>query len=426
MSWQNPWAWLGLLTLALPVLIHLLGRGHARVLPFPSLRFLERSRLLPTRRTRLHDIPLLLVRLAILLAAVAALGQPLFRSSDRARAVAQTLARAIIVDTSFSMRDSARSARAEATRLAGESQTSLVVATAEPSREITGAVAWLERQPGRREIAVVSDFQAGTLDSADLAAVPRDIGLRLTRIASTKAPLEIPSSSHVAAATLAADRTDATWIGRSTAPHDDGLALLTSGADKPRADAARQAAASLAVRLPLDTSRSIAIVYPGHARPAAEPIDSAWMTNVVAALRSDSLLIAATRATRASGDASGLIVARDAESRPIITATRAAGQLVLSAAVDPGSIASAALIAAVQRARSLAPPLAELDPSTIADQTLEAWQRQPSTSDRAQPSGDSDGRWFWIAALLLLALETWMRRARRVTAAVELVHDRAA
>ena len=28
MIWQNPWAWLGIGALALPILIHLLGRRH--------------------------------------------------------------------------------------------------------------------------------------------------------------------------------------------------------------------------------------------------------------------------------------------------------------------------------------------------------------------------------------------------------------
>src|SRR5262245_39222827 len=98
MIWRNPWAWLGLTTLALPVLIHLLGRGHARVQPFPSLRFLERSKLLPTRRTRLHDVALLAVRVGILAAAVAALAQPFLRTGNRGATSTTVLARAILID----------------------------------------------------------------------------------------------------------------------------------------------------------------------------------------------------------------------------------------------------------------------------------------------------------------------------------------
>src|SRR5262245_32953055 len=139
MIWRNPWAWLGLTTLALPVLIHLLGRGHARVQPFPSLRFLERSKFLPTRRTRLHDVALLLVRLAILAVAVAALAQPFLRAS-RARTTTTALARAILVDTSASMRRASNggtaleAARRNAQRLVADARPALIIESSSPAR----------------------------------------------------------------------------------------------------------------------------------------------------------------------------------------------------------------------------------------------------------------------------------------------------
>ena len=77
MIWQNPWAWLGMVGVALPILIHLLGRGHARVLRFPTLRFIDPSRLLPTKRSRIQDPLLLAVRVAIVGCAAIALAQPL-------------------------------------------------------------------------------------------------------------------------------------------------------------------------------------------------------------------------------------------------------------------------------------------------------------------------------------------------------------
>src|SRR5205807_1608529 len=103
MIWLNPWAWAGLVMVALPVAIHLLGRGHARVYKFPTLRFLDASRLMPTRRTRVRDLLLLVVRVAILASAVGALAQPLLLTDGRARALDRGLARAIVVDTSASM-----------------------------------------------------------------------------------------------------------------------------------------------------------------------------------------------------------------------------------------------------------------------------------------------------------------------------------
>ncbi|MEQ1692983.1 MAG: BatA domain-containing protein, partial [Gemmatimonas sp.] len=103
MRWQNPMAWIGLLSLALPLLVHLFSRRPARVEPFPSLRFLDRSRLLPTRRTQLSDRLLLLVRSSILAVAVAALAQPLWR--DSVGATSTSVARVIVIDTQPSRGD---------------------------------------------------------------------------------------------------------------------------------------------------------------------------------------------------------------------------------------------------------------------------------------------------------------------------------
>src|SRR6187402_1450707 len=103
MIWQNPWALLGLLTLALPVFIHLLSRKRAVLQKFPSLRFLNTTRLLPTRSPHLSDIPLLIVRLVILLVATLALTQPLWLSASRKQVFNSTVARVLIVDTSGSM-----------------------------------------------------------------------------------------------------------------------------------------------------------------------------------------------------------------------------------------------------------------------------------------------------------------------------------
>ena len=140
MSWQAPWVWLGAVTVALPILIHLLGRGKARRLPFPSLRFFGATRPLPTSRTRLHDLLLLALRVAILVAAVAALAQPLLLTAHRRSGFDSSLARAVIVDTSASMqRKTAAGEKAvdiavrRAQQLADSASPGIVLATATPS-----------------------------------------------------------------------------------------------------------------------------------------------------------------------------------------------------------------------------------------------------------------------------------------------------
>ena len=83
------------------------------------------------------------------------------------------------------------------------------------------------------------------------------------------------------------------------------------------------------------------------------------------------------------------------------------------------------LLSAIAKARSSAEPVV---PAFIAPEVLAQWQRAPAVGDSASALNDeSDGRWLWAAALILLGLETWMRRSRRVAqSTTEIARDRAA
>jgi len=67
----TPTAWsfvyAGLAALAIPVIIHLLQSPTARVIDFPSIRFLKACQRKATRRTRLRNIILMLARMALIL-----------------------------------------------------------------------------------------------------------------------------------------------------------------------------------------------------------------------------------------------------------------------------------------------------------------------------------------------------------------------
>jgi hypothetical protein len=457
--WQNPWAWAGLSAIALPILIHLLGRGHARVQKFPTLRFLEPSRLLPTRRTRVHDLLLLVVRVGIVALAVAALAQPLRLPADRARTLDAALARAIIVDTSASMsrqmptptpngERAVDAARINAKRLGSEAASSVTIETTNPARAIAGAVAWLARQPGRTELVVVSDFQAGTLDSTDAAAIPSSIGTRFVRIDTRPSTGAMDDSSSSAGKTVVAhgtattDRTDVEWTAR--AGRGDSVGMLVGAAERQRAAAAMTAARTAGVRLPLDTTHlgDVLIVTPRFEQRSAmlaraSPPKQPWMVQLVARLRSEASLQreALAVAPMAADSARGLAVARDVAGRPVIAAASdtvgGRERLLLFSSADAGSVATAALIASTRRALSLAAPLSELEPSTIADNVLASWQREPASTAATRLSsnsnqGESDGRWLWAAVLVLLGVETWLRRARREVVAEQLVQSHAA
>src|SRR5918995_6961894 len=94
--WLQPLAWWGLLTLAVPILIHLLVRHKSRRLSFPSIRFLRSTTTIALRRRFISDWLLLVIRLAVLACAVAALAAPAFVTPARRVAWNARVARAII------------------------------------------------------------------------------------------------------------------------------------------------------------------------------------------------------------------------------------------------------------------------------------------------------------------------------------------
>ena len=426
MIWQNPWAWLGLLTLAVPVLIHLLGRRSARVQRFPTLRFIAPSQPMAMRRTRITDLPLLLVRMGILAAAVAALALPLVLTADRERDLGRALARAIIVDTSASM--TGAGSDTTVARLASAAPARVLIRTREPALALRGAVAWLANQPGRREVVIVSDFQTGTLDSVDLAEIPRDIGITLAQVTTT--PLTAVT-------------------GAVPPPTDDGLLVLAADSERARADAARRAAAALVGDVGVPATRPVVIVHEGYeGRDAlmrsALPLSVPWQGDLLARLRNEPTLAAAAATAEATPLGNGrssadslpaalTTVARTKTRAPVVVAAadREDGRdrLLLFLRSDAGSLASAATLVAVTRAASPAPNVAEMEPTRLDEATLAAWRRAPATATTtrsADDPGESDGRWLWVLVLALLGAESWTRRGRREVKAAEVVHERAA
>ena len=234
MTWMVPWAWLGLGTLVLPVLIHLLARDRAPFRRLPTLQFLEATPPAAVRRTRLRDPFLLLLRLLVLLLAVAAFARPHLPAGSPALSsgAAAPLTRVILVDASPGMvRPTPNGATAleEARRRARDIATTggdagvgshgagseggmgtnpVFQGAAGPARPgatyvvevdgggdalvraMVGAGAFLEGLAGRREVVVLSTFQVGTLPAgqafSDGATHPlpgEGIGIRLEAIA---------------------------------------------------------------------------------------------------------------------------------------------------------------------------------------------------------------------------------------------------
>ena len=376
MIWQNPWAWAGLAFLALPVLVHLLSRAPADVRQFPSLRFVEASRLPPKRRTRVRDVPLLLVRLGILAAAVAALAQPLLQTKSRG-AVASRTVRAIVVDTSASMQRAlatgsgtlADSAARAATASAANAAQSVVLPTANVSEAIAGAATWLKQRQGTHELVVVSDFQRGTIDSLALSAVPARFGVRLIRVEGK--PIDSSFTLQRAGGTQLrvtplVDRTrlalEATAMNDSTpAASRERMVLLGSANERGDALAAMRASAgalrsepslenryftdlaSVASARRADNTREVRLVFPGFPernalRARAMLPREPWMSEVVLALEASSLLRDVARDAQVGTGQSPAISNDSAPSRDdstrIVLARSVSGQALVSAAQD--------------------------------------------------------------------------------------------
>lgn len=374
MSWLQPWAWFGLGALAVPVLVHLLSRRPARTVAFPSLRFLVATPLRPTRRTRLSDWPLLVVRLAILLAAVLALAQPVRRAA--LTPAAGTVSRVRLIDTLTA----AAPARPDSVE---------TLTTASLPDGLARALARLRAQPAPRALEVLSTFSEAVADSAMFAALPRDVQLVLTP-ASPTAGAEEPASPR---------RTDTlTW--RTTLP----LAAR---------DAVRRAAESL-----------------GGARLAVEPLPTASsVTEPVATGASPSLQEIIIPQVLFSGErlrarAAAAVVHRVATD-PVLRALTGAGTPIRAQSAGDTlrlSVASASpdvALALVMAAGGMSTPRPRS--TTVRDTaTLRRW----ATSPAGEPIGagtartdvhrvQTDARWWWLVVLLLLGLEWMMRRAGR-------------
>jgi hypothetical protein len=105
MNFLTPLYIAGALAVALPIVFHLIRRTPRNLQPFSSLMFLSESPPRLTRRSRLSDILLLILRgLALVLLALAFARPFFYRNADMNQNAAQGKRIAIMVDTSASMR----------------------------------------------------------------------------------------------------------------------------------------------------------------------------------------------------------------------------------------------------------------------------------------------------------------------------------
>lgn len=102
MTFAAPWFLLAALAAAIPVVLHLANRRHAKEVPFPTLRFLKVSVQKTRRRKRIQDLLLMLLRAALLLLVAAGLARPIATNFGTLWGDAGT-AVVIVLDNSASM-----------------------------------------------------------------------------------------------------------------------------------------------------------------------------------------------------------------------------------------------------------------------------------------------------------------------------------
>jgi hypothetical protein len=451
MSWRNPAAFVGLLALAVPILVHLFGRRTARRTRFPSLRLLRDVRATPATRSRPSDILLLVLRCTVVLAAVLGLAQPVWSNAERDRA-ARIPVRVILVDTSASMRrltsdgESALvRARAMGRRLLDSAREGIVIETAHPGASVAGAASWLQARSGLRELVIISDFQVGVIIDGLLASVAPGIGIVLEKVPLLAAPSgsAIPGTpdglTGVIRLDLQANSTEATW---TTLPGDTALPVVVLAPAEDRGLVAASIAAVHAITPRIGaSSRKVAVVFPRYSARrdlarGATALSSSWQGDLLMTIGRDRLLtaVAGSASVTPSCESGGVAIAHNAGGEVVATMAGASAAteyaVVVFACVEAGSVAGTTLLASVVAAVQAAPPIQELEPVVVPDETLRSWERPPAEpGPRGMRDTSPDGRWFWLVAIVLLLAEEWLRRRakrRPASTVTELPHERVA
>jgi hypothetical protein len=426
MAWFNPVALAGLALLVIPVLVHLLLRHRARRVPFPSLRFVRSSRTAAARLRIPSDLLLLLLRLAIISTAVIALAQPLLITPARLGAWNTRIARAILLDRSESMKPLTEAAqRAAATEARSASSAFHIDITILPA-DLRRAVAMLRSAPpGRREIVVVSDFQVGMLAEADFRDVPEEIGLRFVQVgdAVSEQPvrgIDVLSATGVQRQDLLLS-TDATRIRRLIPqPVTGGLSFLFPAASSDDVERLRRAVTAAGTPAP-SAAEPITVAFAHAAVPAdVKALRSGWMVDATLRLKRDMLILEACGRTRPA------TVLReghpwhtlflDRDGRPLVRAAATGDSLLLDIAAPPDAFLAAAVVRGALIARQNSRTRADGEVRRMSPADLGALTRPaaPVTGDQTQVGGSSDARWCWTLVLILLILETIVRRQRSV------------
>ena len=162
-----------------PAIVHMLRGGTRAGVVFPATHFLPAAPAAAVRLRRPSDLGLLLLRIAIVAAAVLAAAQPLVMTPWRQAQWNTRVARAVVVDTQPRQargRRRAAGAAADAERLRTDGSW-----TCRCARRLDRAARGLRRGPRASRDGHHLGFPRGSIDDEAAARIPAGAGVRLIR-----------------------------------------------------------------------------------------------------------------------------------------------------------------------------------------------------------------------------------------------------
>jgi hypothetical protein len=441
--WRYPLVLLALASVAAPILIHILVQRRAERFAFPTLRFIAPTRLAAIRRHLLEDAALLAVRIAMLAAAVIALAGPLLVTASRRHRWDQQIVRAVVIDERNNPPPSPGLA------LGGTGSGIIHILGRSPGvveqkafdAEVLGdgvrrALAWLDTEPpGRRELVIRSPFPIESLTDADIAEIPSAVGIRFERQGVLARTRTVPGNTVLTSA--GSQHQIVTLDGMETLVTDPGTAgagdwpieISASETAQPTLDAAVVAVRTERVwAAPADRRARLIVVDRAAALSrdldAAGSVQQPWMAAAISRIANDVDLKTAAAAVAAGssdprlGSAPWHALTFAADGRPLIVAAASDGRLIVVSAAGAHELITPLLMRAMANAIAEPVDLRPAEVTPIREALLRRWSREaePAAPPKIDSIVNDDRRWFWLAALVLLAIETWMRRSR--TAAV--------
>lgn len=427
-GWQNPAALWGLALVAAPVIVHLLRRHRAQRVLFPSVRFVQTTQTAAVRFRLPADWVLLVVRSAIVALAVVAVAGPIALTASRMSRWNSTVARAVVVDSTESVRSLPGNLIADS--IASEMQGAAYERRFDANDVmdgITRAAAWLQSTPpSRKELVILSDFQRGAVEQGGveeaLARVSPIVGIRLVAVgkamgAATFEGAPLLGTASIGARDLTVDVTPSSTAAvlRDTQLPSAGIRVLTAqdgGESVARMlDVAAQAGAPAA-----DPSQPIVVRFSG-AVESVEPLEPVrgWMLALVNRLGPDrslrALAASAARASAVREELPWVVALRDRDGKPLIAAARSRDRLVLDAGVAPDTFLAAAIVRAALTARLGIDHYKEREIARVDERRLATLTRTPGavTADAWRNADVTDARRCWLGVLVLMGLEQWLR-----------------